>query len=281
VSILASDGLRARESGAWTREKLTYLGKYAAAFMTAMAPKRREGKWDRLVYIDLLAGPGICKDERGEFPGSALIALGVRPAFDHLFLGDKSTSNVEALKRRVPTEDQKLVTFLADDCNDAVTNVIENLSSKTLGLAFLDPEGLDVKFKTLRTLATRRVDIVYLFPSGIGIRRNLARFAREPHSRMDDVWGGREWRDLPLAKHALGELTSHEEMRLDRDWISSFRRKVGTLGLSYHDESDPAIRNNQGAVMYHLLFFSHDKAGLTIWKGIKRIAPTGQREFRF
>src|SRR6266851_1528129 len=54
----ASDGLPARAGRVWTREKLTYLQKYASAFMTAMAPKRSAGKWDRLVYVDLLAGPG-------------------------------------------------------------------------------------------------------------------------------------------------------------------------------------------------------------------------------
>ncbi len=45
----------ARVSGSWTRDKLTYLERYARAFMTAMAPKRDAGKWEELVYIDLLA----------------------------------------------------------------------------------------------------------------------------------------------------------------------------------------------------------------------------------
>jgi hypothetical protein len=37
----AEDGLRARVSGPWTREKLDYVERYAAAFMKAMNPKRR------------------------------------------------------------------------------------------------------------------------------------------------------------------------------------------------------------------------------------------------
>ena len=62
----------ARVSGPWTREKLSYLRKYASAFMTAMAPKKQQGKWDQLVYIDLLAGPGrgIVADNGEEFDGS-------------------------------------------------------------------------------------------------------------------------------------------------------------------------------------------------------------------
>ena len=51
---LAGDGLPARPSGWWTQEKLGYVERYASAFMVAMHPKRREGKWEQLVYIDLL-----------------------------------------------------------------------------------------------------------------------------------------------------------------------------------------------------------------------------------
>ena len=83
---LATDGLPARVSGPWTREKLTYVEKYASAFMRAMAPKRKSGKWAELVYIDLLAGPGrgIDRDTGVEFDGSPLRALKVVPAFDVL-----------------------------------------------------------------------------------------------------------------------------------------------------------------------------------------------------
>ncbi len=277
VSKLASDGLPARESGGWTREKLTYLRKYAGAFMTAMAKKRQEGKWDGLVYIDLLAGPGICLDGQNQFEGSPLIAVGVKPPFDHLFLGDKDPRNVGALERRVSPEDHARVTLFCGDCNVVVREVVHRLSTKTLGLAFVDPEGFEVNFETLRVLATRRVDVLYLFPSGIGIRRNLVKFAQQLHCPMDDFWNGRKWRELPLAKRAQGKLTSHEELQLERDWVSSFRKEVGTLGLKCHDESDPSIRNNQGTLMYHLLFFSHAQIAVDIWKRTKLIEAGGQR----
>ena len=70
----AQDGLRARVGGPWTREKLDYVGRYAAAFMKAMHPKRRAGIWSELVYIDPLAGPGlgIARDRSSEFDGSPL-----------------------------------------------------------------------------------------------------------------------------------------------------------------------------------------------------------------
>src|SRR5260370_35773401 len=89
----ASDRLPARAGRVWTREKLTYLQKYASAFMVAMGPKRDAGKWDRLVYVDLLAGPGrdIHPDTAEEVDGSPRIALAVTPEFDHLFLADNES----------------------------------------------------------------------------------------------------------------------------------------------------------------------------------------------
>ena len=57
MTCRAHDGLPARVSGPWSQEKLTYVQRYAGAFMTAMAPKRKPSQWSELVYLDFLAGP--------------------------------------------------------------------------------------------------------------------------------------------------------------------------------------------------------------------------------
>jgi len=75
---------------------------------------------------------------------------------------------------------------------------MSRISGRTLGLAFIDPEGFEVKFDTLAKLAKRRIDLLYLFPSAIGVRRNLKNFMALSESPMDDFWGGRDWRDLRL-----------------------------------------------------------------------------------
>jgi len=112
----ASDGLRARIAGPRTSEKLVYIEKYCQAFMTAMTPKRKEGKWDKLVYIDLLSGPGRCisKDGAEEYDGSALRAIKVTPKFDHLYFCEKSRLNISALRKEFhPKTDQGYPFFLA------------------------------------------------------------------------------------------------------------------------------------------------------------------------
>ncbi len=123
------------------------------------------------------------------------------------------------------------------------------------------------------------MDILYLFPSGIGIHRNLAAFSRRRISPMDECWGGRDWRDLPRAKIAAGQqLRADEILNIARPWVEGFRSKLKELGFLYQDESDPVITNEQHVAMYHLLFFSKHSAGLNIWKNIKKIEPGGQRK---
>ncbi len=98
--------------------------------MVAMGPKRSAGKWDKLVYVDLLAGPGRDMDpETGkEFPGSPLIALAVKPKFDRLFLADNDAENVAALTARIPAEDGKRVTITRGDCNGVIDQVVASIS---------------------------------------------------------------------------------------------------------------------------------------------------------
>jgi protein gp37 len=120
--------------------------------------------------------------------------------------------------------------------------------------------------------------VPFFFKQWGGIRRNLRAFARQTHSVMDALWGGREWRNLPSARLAAGQrLSADEAMSFDRPWVLAFRSKLAQLGFVCQDEADPCFKNDKNVPMYHLLFFSKDVAGLRIWRGIKRIAPGGQR----
>ncbi len=252
--------------------------------MTAMAPKRDAGKWEELVYIDLLAGPGLGIDrETGiEFDGSPIRIAKIVPAFDRLFFSDLNQKNIATLRSRMSKSDLERVDFHIGDCNAAARRIVGEISRRTLGLAFIDPEGFEAKFRLFQALASKRIDVLFLFPSGIGIRRNLAAFAKQARSPMDDLWGGREWRDLAPAKLAAGaRLTPEDALTLDRPWVLGFRSKMVRIGFSSQDEADPCFSNEKNVPMYHLLFFSQDAAGLKIWRAIKRIEPSGQRALPF
>jgi three-Cys-motif partner protein len=282
VPPLADDGLPAREAGEWTKDKLYYVERYANTFMTAMAAKRRSAKWSELVYLDLLCGPGRCVIRNtGEIvDGSPLRALNVRPGFDRLFFADASRANIDVLFKRIPAGEAERVQLQVGDCNVLVRDVVKRLSPNGLALAFLDPEGFELHFDTLGVLAKRRVDVVYLFPSGIGIKRALPHFLRTSGEKMDRFWGGKEWRHLPRA-HGDGEPSEGERSRIVGEWVGAFRQRVhDKLGL-LSDEGSPMITNDRNSPMYHLLFFTKGEFGLSLWQKVRKIEPSGQRGFSF
>jgi three-Cys-motif partner protein len=257
---------------------LTYLEKYSTAFMTAMAAKRARGRWADLIFIDLLCGPGIDIIDGKEHRGSPLIALATVPRFDRLFLNDIDEENVTALRRRVPAADYPRIDLQADDCHSRADKIVKEIAEwGTLGFAFVDPEGFEVRFELFKTLSQRPIDILFLFPSGIGIKRNIERFARSESSPMDFLMGDREWRKLPAVRRLAGETLSQAEAeKQDQSWAQAFRKRVESLGYTHHAAAPP-LRNDQNVPMYHLLFFSKHKAGLDIWQGISKIEPDGQR----
>jgi three-Cys-motif partner protein len=278
----AEDGMPARESGRWTQDKLHYVERYAGAFTKAMSPKRTAGLWSELVYLDFLAGPGrgIDRESGREFEGSPLRALRVDPRFDRCFFSDLDPRCISALERRVPAADRLRVHLHVGDCHTVAEEVIAGLRRKSLGLAFVDPEGFEVTFSLFRTLATRRIDVLYLFPGGIGVNRNYRMFSRQAGAPLDDLIPG--WRRLKRARLAAGEQLSPEDMASrDQPFVQAFMHQMAGLGFLYSEQGEPYLSNEKNAPMYHLLFFSQHPAGLKIWRGIKTVEPSGQRAFRF
>lgn len=165
------------------------------------------------------------------------------------------------------------------DCNTIASDVVKGLSPQGLALAFLDPEGFEVHFDTLAALSRRRVDIVYLFPSGIGIKRALPHFLRTSGEKMDRLWGGDEWRHLPRVRG--DRETEGERGRIVGEWVGAFRQRVlDRLGL-LSDEGPPLITNDRHSPMYHLLFFTKGEFGLRLWRKLRKIEASGQRGFSF
>src|SRR3989454_4423317 len=163
-------------------------------------------------------GRGIDRKADSVSDGSPLRPLKVTPPFDRLYLSDVDTTNVDALRQRIPKSDWGRVDLRQGDCHAVATEVVSRLSRRTLALAFVDPEGFEVRFRLFETLATRRIDVLYLFPGGIGIARNLSAFARQAKAPLDDLIPG--WRDLKRARLAAGERMTAADMAEPRQPFS-------------------------------------------------------------
>jgi len=194
----AADGLPARVSGAWAREKLEYLAKYMSIFNVGIKNKSER------VYIDLMAGPGRCvEDDTGdEFDGSPLLAVNQKEPFTETVLVEGDAALAAALRQRV----EGRATVVEADCNH--TALIEQLRDRLgygrLGLAFADNLGLDVTLATLLTLTQdRKVDLCITFQVG-----DLKRYQHNGWPRhlleMQSASGG--WRERGAPRRAAGAL---------------------------------------------------------------------------
>ena len=130
------DGLFIPTVGEWSHDKHYFLMRYIDAFTTSMKNKN----WAGLHYIDLFAGAGIEKLETsGKLEwGSAMIAA--QAGFTQLHLCEMDKRNHEALKSRV-YKIRPDAQILIGDANEKITEIVEQIPSGTLSLAFLDEDG--------------------------------------------------------------------------------------------------------------------------------------------
>jgi three-Cys-motif partner protein len=139
-----ADGLKMRRIGIWTLEKLAIINLYLAGFTNASSGARGG------VYIDGLAGPGLCEVRGARAPpkfvwGSPLLAPRTRPTFQKCHMVEFNQSSFAVLKRRVSA--------YGDRANPMPGNVNEILPSllrsdvhpRAPCFCLLDPEGTEIK----------------------------------------------------------------------------------------------------------------------------------------
>jgi three-Cys-motif partner protein len=144
-----------RSWGYWTQAKLSVLDEYLEAFVRAAAgPSER-------VYLDAFAGEGNGLDRLTgqEFKGSARIALEVgAPGFTRFRFFEKGrrASGLEArLRADYPGQD---IAVSEDVCNETIPRALGKLAALRWAptFAFLDPDGMELAWSTLRALADHK-----------------------------------------------------------------------------------------------------------------------------
>ena len=174
------DGLPIRDFGPWVAEKLDYLKRYIGIFENSMHMK----PWRERHYIDLFAGTGKCQvaETRNVYLGSSLLALTTTHPFTHYYFVDKEPDNISVLRKRC---DASLIASNVDcktgDGNTIVKEIVEHILDvdrkfingtwSSLNLAFLDPDGLELRWETVAALAQpSKMDLIIHY-SQMGIKR--------------------------------------------------------------------------------------------------------------
>jgi three-Cys-motif partner protein len=265
-----ADGLIARSSGIWIKDKLHYLDHYLDIFSVGM-----QNKWPgKLFYVDLFSGPGRCRirETQEETDGSPLIAL--KYDFAKYFFFEADHTCFKALEARVESkapQKTKNVELIQGDCNEKIKKI--SSASGNLGLAFIDPTGLSpFKFETMRQLATnRKIDIIINFHEGMGIRMNMHQYMEKEDSALDAFVGSSRWRGkLKQAPASLDQVC--------KAITNEYRDNLREMGYKIVDGSQVPIRTQNNALLYYLLFASKDPKGNEFWEKIGKIDSRGQRK---
>lgn len=262
------DGLYIPTVGEWSRDKHYYLWRYIHAFTTSMKDKH----WSGLHYIDLFADAGIERLEASKELewGSPLLAAYAPYPFDRLHLCEKSNRKYEALKSRIANvkPDSQV---LHGDANQKIHEIVKEITSNTLSLAFLDPYGLHIHFDTIKVLCQFRSDLIIFFPDHLDALRNWeTNYLDDPNSNLDR-WMGPDcnWRaalsDTPRDNHA-------EVLR--KLYVS----QIKSLGYTHFEYRRIYAK---GHPLYILILCSRSNIAAKLWRGISQIEHNGQRIFKF
>ena len=262
------DGLYIPTVGEWSRDKHYFLRRYIDAFTTSMKSK----KWAGLHYIDLFACAGIerLEDSNQLDWGSPMIAAKAPHPFDRLHLCEKSKRNYNALKSRID-EIRPDSQVLHGDANKKIHEIVKEIPQGTLSLAFLDPYGLHLDFKTLSALSNIRADLIIFFPDHLDALRNWEKsYLNNPNSNLDRCLGsGADWRSIlnKTPQNRLAEV-------LRELYVSQIK------SLRYTEFEYERIRMKSHP-LYILIFCSRHPFAANLWRGISGKKPNGQRTFKF
>jgi three-Cys-motif partner protein len=166
--------------GDWTKIKIEILVEYAKAYLQIMKDKA----YFKLLYFDGFAGSGsIVKNTKVGVDitvGAAKRIVGInhpRP-FDLYYFVEKDENNFNSLKKA--THDSfpdKEIYLIKEDCNKKLVDLSNYLrrpeNNLVRTLAYVDPCGMQVEWRSIEALKNLNLDMWILEPTGLGVNRLL------------------------------------------------------------------------------------------------------------
>lgn len=240
------------EKGAWTVLKLISI-KYILSIYTNIIGSRKFIK--NMVYLDLLAGPGLNKiDGKYNMLGSPFIAALTPKAFTNMIFCEKSPVRAKTLQKRLDNvlSNKEKFKVICNDCND-IDVIIDLIPKKAHFFAFIDNEGFDAKWSTIETLLKKRNgDVLITFPT-TGFMRTDG-FVKSKKSPSP------EKADQTVKDFIKGDIWQNLS---DEDNLNQYIREIKKL----RNITIPIKiqRKNQKGYHYHLLYATKETEGGSPW----------------
>jgi len=264
----------ARYWGFWTRGKLDLLRRYLDAFTTACKSQ------DEIIYLDLFGGQPENRDRLTDdnLDGSARIALATEALlFTRLrfFEIEPYASRLRAaLEADNPGRDFAVV---AGDCNQTIAGVLKELAPYNWAptFAFVDPNGPDVHWSSLRALARfkgghlTKPELWMLLAAGMFIR-NLpvsGQVSPQDARKLTQMYGTAQWEAIYQARvdGTLRPADAREE------YVNLMRWRLEHV-LEYRWTHPLEIFNERGHSIYHMIFATDHDAGNRIMTNLYNTA---------
>jgi three-Cys-motif partner protein len=278
TAAIEDDGLITPEIGSWGEEKYRHVALYASLFVKSM-----RNKWDCLVYIDLFSGAGRARIRSTAriVNSSPMAVLGLADKFDRYIFCEKDRRKSEALRKRIKKNFPELDTHVIDgDANKKVAEILEKMPSyrkdyRVLAFCFVDPYALNnLRFDTLRGLATRYMDFLVLIPSGMDAHRFESIYVKPDNLTIDEFLDNNEWRCVWTEFRKKG-------IPFERFIVQQFGKSMETLDyLSPGFEDTKLIRSyEKNLLLYRLVLYSRHAIGKEFWQQTKKYSQSQQEMF--
>ena len=220
----------AYKTGAWAILKLAILAYYVDVYTTII-----KARFAETYYLDLFAGPGLDLIRRTNdvIFGSPLIAdraTRTNKKFDKLILVEKDKTFANALEKILPE-----ATVIPQDTNSGGLDAALKMFPKGRSvpfLAFVDPEGLEMQWETLRVLLESWSDVIINYqPSAV--RRAVGSISTSESfaTTLTKFFGTQDWASCNTDEDYLK--LYERQIRLFKDYVIPIK-VTGPKGFYYY-----------------------------------------------
>ena len=272
--------------GPWARQKLDGLQAYLHAYTQAL----KKQSFD-LVFIDAFAGAGRSKiraawtgadDEdlrlldddalrnREQFiEGSPKRALGLQNPFSRYFFFDADEERVQLLEGLRSEYPNRQISLQTGDANHLIQQTLPKVNGRKMkGVAFLDPYGPHLKWRTVEALGkTGKFEVIINFPLGMAINRLITKSGNIPanwRSDLNGCFGSTEWEDR-VYTHETTLFGDTSRRKVDDAAARLLNLYVSRLKAVFGNVATPSVvRNTRGMPIYYMLWAGPHPLGLTI-----------------
>lgn len=267
--------------GNWTKIKIEILVEYAKAYLTIM----KDRKFFKLMYFDGFAGSGfIIKDNKIDVDvtvGAArrIIEIDDPRSFDTYYFVEKDLDNFKLLEKNTKEDfPRKKIYAVCEDCNKKLidlSNFLRDPKNKNYRtLAYIDPCGMQVEWRSIENLRNLPVDMWVLVPTGLGVNRLL-----KNNGQISDAWVERLEIFLGLTKQEIEKnfykktetlfpeitIVQKEKDAVDRS-AKLYRNRLKEV---FNFVSKPyELKNSTNSIMYHLFLASNNETAVKIGNDI-------------